>query len=329
MIELETNIAPWVDTCLYLCYTGKQINDWGDSVHGYKVYISKGREIFAFPSEDEGRHETISFDMGQSLMVFLEYDVSRYVEGFREIAGSKCAVAERMLDSFSRHPYFTFVRLHYIERLGNYRREDVLSDAQAEELSRIPDHLIGLQNQMRELVAGALTNLPGKEKAMDRLTEYYSGKDEGKFVLGPITTYYEKVRGSGLCEILEPNSLEDILNYIIRAMVKANVFYKTCLYCGKLFIAGHSNAEYCERPTGSSGKTCRDVGSLRVYREKQKQDPVMVEYNRAYKRNYAKIRSKRMTAEEFQEWSERAREQRDAVLAGRKELDELLEMLGE
>jgi len=184
-----------------------------------------------------------------------------------------------------------------------------------------------LQNQMRELVAGALTNPQGKEKAMDRLTKFYSGKDEGKFTLGPITTYYEKIHGKGLCEILEPQSLEDILNYIIRAMVKANVFYKTCLYCGKLFIAGHSNAEYCERPTGSSGKTCRDVGSLRVYREKQKQDPVMVEYNRAYKRNYAKIRSKRMTAEEFQEWSERAREQRDAVLRGEKELQELLEML--
>ena len=293
----------------------------------YKVYISKGKENFTFT--DERGPRTIGFPMGDSLMRFLEINVSDWVEGFQQISGTKCVVVEQMLQSFSnKHIYLIFLGQHYINKLGNYRRDDVLPEELVEEYSGIAEHVFELQNQMRELVAEALTNPQGKEKAMDRLSKYYGSNADGKFQLGPITTYYEKVRGGGLCEILEPTSLEDILNYILRAMVKADVFYRACLYCGKLFMA-HGNAEYCERAVGASGKTCRDVGSLRVYREKQKQDPVTVEYNRAYKRNYAKIRSKRMTAEEFQEWSERAREQRDLVLAGEKRLDELLEMFRE
>jgi len=102
------------------------------------------------------------------------------------------------------------------------------------------------------------------------------------------------------------------------------VFFKTCRHCGKYFNAGHGNAEYCERLVGTSDKTCRDVGALRLYREKAKQN---LEYNRAYKRNYARIRAKRMTAAEFREWGERARACRDAVLAGTRAPEELLEIL--
>jgi len=167
LIEQENNFAPWVDIAVYTMYNGRG----GDGMYEYKVYISKGREIFKFPSEDGERHESIGFEMGQSLMVFLEYDVGSYVDSFREIAGAKCAEVERMLNLFSRHPYFTFVRLQYIDRLRNYRRDDLLPDALVEEFSRIPDYLIGLQNQMRELVAGALTNPQGKEKVMDRTGE--------------------------------------------------------------------------------------------------------------------------------------------------------------
>ena len=57
---------------------------------------------------------------------------------------------------------------------------------------------------------------------------------------------------------------------------------------------------YCERPVDDSGKTCRDIGSLRAYRKRQKQDPAVSAYNRAYKTHYARIKYKTMTREEFQ-----------------------------
>ena len=103
--------------------------------------------------------------------------------------------------------------------------------------------------------------------------------------------------------------------------------FKSCKHCGRFFVAEHGNADYCERPVADSEKTCRDIGSLRAYREKQRQDPVVSAYNRAYKTHYARIKYKTMTREEFAAWGERARVFRDEVLAGEKELENFVAWL--
>ena len=245
----------------------------------YKVYTINGKEFFQFIAGDGNeRGQTISFALGESLMRFLEIDVSG-------------------------HPYLTIAGKHD------------------------PAYIIGLQNQMRELVAGVFSNPRGKETAMDRLTEFYGGEAEGRFTLGPLTTYYEIAGDGGLCEILEPKTIEDILNFLIRAMLRADVFCKTCRHCGKYFIPSHGNVGYCERLIDGTEKTCREVGAVRLYREKQRQNPILAAYERAYKTHFARIKYKKMTAEEFRKWGERARTCRDEVLAGTRAPEELMELL--
>jgi len=190
----------------------------------------------------DGDGQPICLPLGESLLRFLELDMSGR-------AGAQ---------PFSGHPYLALAGRHS------------------------PARIIALQRQMRELAAAVFSNPRGKEKAMDRLAQYCRGGTEGKFTLGPITTCYEIIGDSGLCEILEPKSIGDILNFVIRAMAKANVSYKSCLHCGKYFLPGHGNAKFCERRIDATEKTCRDIGALRLYREKQKHSPVLVEYERAY-----------------------------------------------
>lgn len=263
-------------------------------MYEYRVYIINGKEYFQTLAGDDDEHrQTIELPLGESLLRFLEIDMSG------------CADAESMRRSFSGHPYSVFANKH------------------------TPAYIIAMHDQIRELVTRALTNPQGKEKAMDRLTEYYHGGDEDKFTLRPITTYYDIVGDSGLCEILDPMSIEDILSFTVRAMAEANVFFKTCKHCGKYFNAGHGNAQFCERQVDAAGKTCRDIGSQRLYREKAKQNPILVEYDRAYKRNFARIRTKRLTVAEFREWGERARAYRDAVLAGKRAPEELRGILNQ
>lgn len=71
---------------------------------------------------------------------------------------------------------------------------------------------------------------------------------------------------------------------------------------------------YCNRPLKNEpDKTCRDVGSRRLYDDKCKNDPVWQTYNRAYKAHYARYLKKKMTVAQFEEWSRFASNLRNAA----------------
>jgi len=96
----------------------------------HKIYTINGKEYFQFMAGDGGeRGQPIGFALGESLIRFLEIDVSG-------------------------HPYLTIA--------GNHD----------------PAHIMELQNQMRELVAGVFSNPRGKETAMDRLSEFYDARND-------------------------------------------------------------------------------------------------------------------------------------------------------
>ncbi|MCH4239609.1 MAG: DUF6076 domain-containing protein [Oscillospiraceae bacterium] len=120
-----------------------------------------------------------------------------------------------------------------------------------------------------------------------------------------------------LVDSLYPRSLQDLYHYIIAGYLKQGICFKICKNCGRYFtVTGSMNAEYCDRKIEGSQKTCRQMGAVRVYQQKQMKDPILRLYNRAYKTHNARIRYGRMTREEFLEWSTRARALRDKCLEG-------------
>ena len=50
-------------------------------------------------------------------------------------------------------------------------------------------------------------------------------------------------------------------------------------------------------------------------KEKVNSNPIVKEYERAYKRNYARVTSHKMNAEDFRLWTEEAAKKRDAFSA--------------
>jgi hypothetical protein len=94
----------------------------------------------------------------------------------------------------------------------------------------------------------------------------------------------------------------------------------------------HGNSEYCDRlfnglsakggKTIDTGKTCKEIGSVKVYQAKVEENPEYKIYNRAYKSHFARIKHKRMTKEQFKTWGEQAREFRDMVTNEKMSLDE-------
>lgn len=139
---------------------------------------------------------------------------------------------------------------------------------------------------------------------------------------------YETV-GFGYTEVLHSDSAKDLISFMLVNYIKHGIRFRQCKYCGKYFgIVGNYNTEYCPRKVfQAGGKTCKDLGSFRLYEKKLLENPVVREYKRSYKAHNARVSMGIMTRNEFNLWSEQAREKRDMCLKGDLALDEFIKWL--
>ena len=99
--------------------------------------------------------------------------------------------------------------------------------------------------------------------------------------------------------------------------------------CGRYFVvSGHGGAEYCDR-SFNGGRTCKETGAVRVWTIKHNEDELFREYRREYKKRFARIRTGRVTKEQFYAWSEQAREKKEACETGKLPRVEFIEWLKE
>ncbi len=129
-------------------------------------------------------------------------------------------------------------------------------------------------------------------------------------------------------EMLHTENAEDMVHFLLSRYLMENVRFRACKYCGRYFgITGGATAEYCSRVMDSSRKTCKEMGSLRLYEKRIMENPAIKEYKRSYKAHNARIRHKLWTKEQFFEWSKEARQRRDECLAGKTSLEEFVAWL--
>ncbi len=130
-------------------------------------------------------------------------------------------------------------------------------------------------------------------------------------------------------EVLHTDSAKDLISFMLVNYIKHGIRFRKCKYCGKYFgIVGNYNTEYCSRKVfQAGGKTCKDLGSFRIYEQKQLENPVVREYKRSYKAHNARVSKGLMTRDEFNTWSEQAREKRDMCLRGELDFDEFVAWL--
>mgnify|MGYP003290489639 CR=1 FL=1 len=97
-------------------------------------------------------------------------------------------------------------------------------------------------------------------------------------------------------------------------MLELHIPIRRCKNCNRLFIPDSNHiTDYCNRPYKKTGKTCKEVGANRTYKEKVFKNPILQEYERAYKRNYAKCKRNAIDAETFRQWIDEATIERDRV----------------
>ena len=129
-------------------------------------------------------------------------------------------------------------------------------------------------------------------------------------------------------EVLDTRSSQEYVDFILYRYLCKNLRFRVCKYCGRYFgVIGNPKSEYCDRLIEGSTKTCKETGSYRIYTKRKMEEPAVREYKRSYKAHNARIRYGLMTREQFQTWSQEAREKRDQCASGQLSLDDFIAWL--
>ena len=197
------------------------------------------------------------------------------------------------------------------------------------EITHIPMTIRTWQSAIRNIIEKALDVFSSDKPIQEKLSKLYERQLHAEtFSFEPLNTKFERVNGQIFAEVLQSNSMRDIIDFLLRAVIRQELTFKNCRSCGRYFPnTVHGNSEYCDRIFQDTGKTCKEIGSIKVYQAKINENPEFKAYNRAYKSHFARIKYKRMTKEQFKAWSELAREMRDKVTNGEMTLERYEEWL--
>jgi len=133
---------------------------------------------------------------------------------------------------------------------------------------------------------------------------------------------------TALREVLYPNTVRDLYNYLKAYCLRLPLPIHKCKNCGRYFVVtGNITQDYCTRLMEGSEKTCRQMGAVVQYQSRQMKNPAAREFTRSYKAHNARVRYGTMSKAEFTAWSKTAREKRDACVAGKLPLEDFVAWL--
>lgn len=113
------------------------------------------------------------------------------------------------------------------------------------------------------------------------------------------------------------SDISSLLYLEFMKMLQYNVYVRKCENCGKLFaVKNNHNKKYCDRKIEGTSKTCQEVGATNSFKNKMLKDPIVGEYQRAYKRLYARKRTGKITKDELERQIKKATLLRDRAVAG-------------
>ena len=133
---------------------------------------------------------------------------------------------------------------------------------------------------------------------------------------------FDHNKDNNIHEAFIPNSFDDLISYMAEKYIRNYHFY-CCPNCKRYFaFISDTVTKYCRRlmenPSypNDIGKTCREVGRLRVKSREIYGDQTQLLFQRQYKATFARKSHGKIPEETFRKWSKQARTMRDKCLRG-------------
>ena len=302
-------------------------------------YITIDKKHMYLPITNE------EFEIGTLLLDFLELDLSTYQKevevikqlkaenirkcrptgrGYKGYKGIILQIDNNMSDEEKYVRMALYDALKATEHPYAYEVEySALHDIDYMKLFDIFD-LAKLQKEYRAAVNACLLKQDENEK-FNPLERYLNYAHE---LNGKAEIVYTVSKDLTLCEEYIASDISSLLYLEFMKMLQYNIFVRKCENCGRLFaVKGNYNKKYCDRKISGTSKTCQEVGAVNSFKNKTLKDPIIGEYQRAYKRLYARKRTGKITKEELDIQIKKATALRDEAVKGSLSKDEYLEKM--
>lgn len=302
-------------------------------------YITIDKKHMYLPITNE------EFEIGTLLLDFLELDLSTYQKeveiikqlkaenirkyrptgrGYKGYKGIILQIDNNMSDEEKYVRMALYDALKATEHPYAYEVEySALHDIDYMKLFDIFD-LVKLQKEYRAAVNACLLKQDENEK-FNPLERYLNYSHE---LNGKAEIVYTVSNDLTLCEEYIASDISSLLYLEFMKMLQYNIFVRKCENCGRLFaVKGNYNKKYCDRKISGTSKTCQEVGAVNSFKNKTLKDPIIGEYQRAYKRLYARKRTGKITKEELDIQIKKATALRDEAVKGSLSKDEYLEQI--
>lgn len=310
-----------------------------------KMYFSEGKEIFQYDAAGTQGVPSVQkeFPFLESLLSFQELDCSELTPMLQYITDNwSKLVAEGDMEArtnammklgalASVHIYFQLLYVHCYDRqvtMSIKNNRGNLEDQQMlDELRRLPELLPLYQKQIQRFFDLVLdVDTAGREPQLQASKNYTydNPNDSGLFKFHPIPLSFEPVEYQKCSPVLYSASISDMIDYSLRSCVERGITVRRCKNCGRYFPqTGRVSAEYCERPVPKGQQRCREIGALKQWTLRQANNDAFKAYRKEYKKRFAWIKAGRITDQQFYDWSERARAEKDKCEQGIISLKEL------
>ena len=295
-----------------------------------KMYFSGKQEIFQYDaSGTQGVPSTqVELPFLESLLSFLEMDWGEVTPALQGIAENwerllreddREAGTAAMVDLGQLAQRHIYLRLLYVRCYNRFSRIGADIPVSEQEDQQLLDELRHLSEQLplyQRQVQRFFDLVLDVDSARQRSPEAGGGPLSLQFPQGPravrVPAHSPQLRAGGAGPVFAGALLRhhpDMIDYSLRSCVERETTVRRCKNCGRWFPqTGRVSAEYCERPVAEGQPTCREAGAFQQWTKKQSDDPVFKVYRKEYKKRFAWIKAKRITAEQFYTWSEQARE---------------------
>ena len=169
--------------------------------------------------------------------------------------------------------------------------------------------LLSYQKEYKDAMVHCLFNGNTKQNAVMKLKKYegkITGKAEVEFIID----------GETLSEVYTASSITSLLYIEFMKMVQNDVSVRECQKCHKNFVVkGKYDMKYCEREVNGE-KVCQKNGAIETFKNKVRGNDIYKEYEKVYKRFYARKRRGAITQEQFDAWLKKATKLKKEALKG-------------
>ncbi|MBR5614282.1 MAG: hypothetical protein IKW64_03140 [Clostridia bacterium] len=207
------------------------------------------------------------------------------------------------------HKYFEVLDYPSISKL-NYK-----------ELLSVFD-LVSLQKRYQQIMKNCLLKDGSDLTAIQRFgnnKEMIGGKAELVFEVSDGIMY----------EVFMASDISSLLYIEFMKMIQNNASVSVCENCGKYFIPkGNYDMKYCEREVNGE-KVCQKIGAVKSFKDKVKNNPVYNEYEKVYKRFYARKRKGLVTQNQFDDWVKKASKLKKDALKGILSYDDFKQLIAD